>query len=334
MNNIINAAVHDLQRGPQGFKIVQGQDKLVVTHTVQRVINELHDLYARRASKSYGKFSDQLTYSETKTYLGDYLAVGPDGFADLTAKMMVTLQNSARTRNAAAGGHVFFAHFERDNHQYLLVAIITDKLGANLTGNLDVQDVVHLDVDGFRFAGRINMTAWLDQQERYIGFLKGKGSVSEYFKEFLGCDTVIQARQDTSQLVETLKEFTLQKQMSAADREEFLTKAKGICERLASSQREIDFEEFANELFPSAPTELSEVLGSPERKLNDGFIPDRRALVPLKKFKGKTSSWSVEFDRQALTDGSIIFDADANTLTFKGLPVELVMELKRETIDE
>lgn len=260
MNNIINAAVHDLQRGPQGFKIVQGQDKLVVTHTVQRVINELHDLYARRASKSYGKFSDQLTYSETKTYLGDYLAAGPDGFADLTAKMMVTLQNSARTRNAAAGGHVFFAHFERDNHQYLLVAIITDKLGANLTGNLDVQDVVHLDVDGFRFAGRINMTAWLDQQERYIGFLKGKGSVSEYFKEFLGCDTVIQARQDTSQLVETLKEFTLQKQMSAADREEFLTKAKGICERLASSQREIDFEEFANELFPSAPTELSEVL--------------------------------------------------------------------------
>lgn len=333
MNKIINAAVHDLQRNPQGFKIVQGQDKLALTGTVQRVIDELHDLYARRASKSYGKFSEQLAFSETETYLKEYLGVGQEGFADLTAKMMVTLQNSARTRNAATGGHVFFAHFERDNSQYLLVAIITDKLGATLTRNLEVQDVVHLDVDGFRFAGRINMTAWTCQQERYIGFLKGKGNVSEYFKEFLGCDTIIQARQDTGQLVEVLKDFALKKQMPAAEREEFLTKAKSICERLAASQREIDFEEFSNELFPRAPRELSEVLGDPERKLNDGFIPDRRALVPLKKFKGKTSSWSVEFDRQALTDGSISYDADANTLTFKGLPEELSIELKRETTD-
>src|SRR3546814_7869702 len=90
---------------------------------------------------------------------------------------------------------------------YLLVAIITDKLSAALTSQRDVRDVRHLDLDGFRFAGRINLTAWAIGDERYISFLKGKGDVSEYFRHFLGCDSVVQERVDTSNLVAALKEI-------------------------------------------------------------------------------------------------------------------------------
>ena len=78
-----------------------------------------------------------------------------------------------------------------------MVAIINDKLGAALTKDLDIADIKHLDLDGFRFAGRVNITAWLEDADRYIGFLKGKGDVAEYFKEFLGCDTTIQDKEDT-----------------------------------------------------------------------------------------------------------------------------------------
>lgn len=89
--------------------------------------------------------------------------------------MMDTLRRQAATKSASAGGHVFFAQFRREARDYLLVAIITDKLSATLTANLDMEDVQHLDLDGFRFAGRINLTGWAAGEERYISFLKGEG---------------------------------------------------------------------------------------------------------------------------------------------------------------
>src|SRR3546814_9324755 len=102
----------------------------------------------------------------------------------------------------------------REGQEYLLVAISTDKQSVELTSQRDVRDVRHLDLDGFRFAGRINLTAWAIGDERYISFLKGKGDVSEYFRHFLGCDSVVQDRVDTSNLVAALKEFVAEAKMA------------------------------------------------------------------------------------------------------------------------
>jgi nucleoid-associated protein len=251
-------------------------------------------------------------------------------FSALTLKMMKTLQLQAQRRTNAAGGHVFFAHFERDGQQFLLVAIVHDKLGAALTLDMDVQDVQHLDMDGFRFAGRININGWLARESRYIGFLKGKGDVSDYFKEFLGCEITTQDRKDTSDLVAVLKEFTEDQKMSTVDMDNFLNHAKAICERLASRREALEFTALANELVPSNPTALLNLLTDPIRELNDGFIPHRRALNSLVKFKAKTPLWSVEFDREAITGGSILYNPNDNTLTIKDLPQELSEQLRVE----
>jgi nucleoid-associated protein len=158
-NQIINVAIHDLERGEDGFRAKTGNDHLKVTPTTQRVVDELYELYSRRASKSHGKFSVADDAAPTEKHLRDYLADKSD-FADLTDKMMATLKHQAGLKNAAQGGHVFFAHFDRDSRQFLLVAILNDKLSAALTSSYDVADVQHLDMDGFRFAGRINLTGW------------------------------------------------------------------------------------------------------------------------------------------------------------------------------
>ncbi len=234
--------------------------------------------------------------------------------------MMETLKAQAGYKGAATGGHVFFAHFEREGRQYLLIAIVNEKLGASMTSDLDVQDVRHLDMDGFRFAGRINMTGWANGEERYIGFLKGKREVSEYFKEFLGCDTTVQNRRDTAELVQALMAFAIDEGMDTPSKDDFLARAKTICERSAKAQEELSFEALANELSPQDPERLMTVLADPDLRLNDGFVPDRRALGPLIKFKGKTPTWSIEFNRDAITRGNVRFNAEDNTLTLTGLP--------------
>lgn len=329
-NKIVHVAIHDLLRTPEGFQVKIGKDQLAITKTTQRVIDDLYDLYSRRASKSHGKFSVNEDYSPTQKYLREYVDGGLKEFGVLTTNLMTTLQKQAGYKGAATGGHVFFSHFEREARQFLLVAIINDKLGAALTRELDVQDVQHLDMDGFRFAGRINISGWTAQEERYIGFLKGKGNVSDYFKEFLGCDTTIQERQDTADLVRTLKSFADTQGMTGADKDTFLSRAKDICDRSARSREEIGFEALANELMPKSPDVLLNVLTAPDLKLNDGFVPDRRALSSLVRFKARTALWSVEFEREALSGGKIRFDPADNTLTLTDLPEELTTQLKAE----
>lgn len=332
-NQIINVAIHDLERGEDGFRVKTGNDHLAVTATTQRVIDELYELYSRRASKSYGKFSTADDVAPTEKHLRDYLDQSID-FAKLTDQMMSTLKHQAGLRNAAQGGHVFFGHFSRDGRQFLLVAILNDKLSAALTKSYDVADVQHLDMDGFRFAGRINLTGWAANEERYIGFLKGKGAVSEYFMAFLGCDNTVQVRQDTTDLVQALKSYADRQGIVGGARDEFLGKAKAICDRASRNREEIEFEALANELVPREPQTLLSVLTDPERKLNDRFVPDRRALNSLVKFKGKTAQWSVEFERDALSGGKVRYDANENTLTLLGLPDELTAQLRNELLED
>ena len=329
-NTIYKVAVHDLKKTVSGFDVVLGKDDLATSPTAKRVIDDLHELYGRRTSKSHGRFSPNAADYPTEGHLKEYLDASAGDFSALTQKLMTTLQLQAQRRPGATGGHVFFAHFGRDARQYLLVAIVNDKLGAALTQDLEVRDVQHLDMDGFRFAGRINLTGWLAGDARYVGFLKGKGDVSEYFREFLGCDATTQERQDTADLVRALKDFAEAEGMAQEAKDDFLGRAKSICERSIKARSELELEALSNELLPSNPRSLLDVLTDPDRGLNDNFIPHRGALGSLVRYRAKTPLWSLDFSREALSQGAIRFDPKAKTLTIRNLPPEFSAQLDAE----
>lgn len=325
--SVFHVAIHHLQRVNDIYQVKPGNSAITVTRTAKRLVDDLHQLYARRASKAYGKFAADAVNYPTSVNLRKYLD-GNSDFAALTLALMATLQKEAQTKSASTGGHVFFAHFEREGSQYFLVAIVTDKLSAALTKSDDLEDVTHLDIEGFRFAGRVSLSGWAGGEERYIGFLKGKGSVSEYFKEFLGCDTTILNRVETTSLVEALKAFADKQKFDTNRRDEFMERALNICDRDARAGKPVEFAILANELYPEEPETLTEVLS--DRKLNDGFVADRRALKGLVNFKKRTPNWSVEFDRRALHSGKVRYNAKENAITLFDVPDDF----KRELIDE
>ncbi len=330
VDKVVQVAIHDLRRNETGnLDTVLGNAQLDVSKTVVRVVNQIYAMYAGKASKAHGRFSDDVTNYPAQTYVSDFHQSGYRAFSELTEKLMATLTVQAR-RKAATGGHVLFAHLERDKDTYLLVAIINDKLGALLTKEFDMADVNHLDLDGFRFAGRVNITAWRAKADRYIGFLKGKGDVAEYFKEFLGCDTTVQEISDTKTLIRILEQFADPSENNVKDKHEFLQRAYDICERHVRNSEPLDFEAFANELLPEKPDRLTAALGNPDLALGDGFVPSKRALSALVRFKAKTSDWTVEFDRSALATGKIVYDPDKKTITLYELPADLIEELDRE----
>lgn len=304
---------------------------MTVSPVAQRVIDDLHKLYGRRTGKAHGRFAVDEDHYPTQRHLRDYLDGDGQGFRHMTEEMMRTLLARARRTANAGFGHVFFAHFEDDAGQFLLITILNDKIGAALTGDLSgVSDAPHLDLDGFRFAGRIAIEGWRTGEKRYVGFLKGKGDVADYFKDFLGCEATMLEKAETQRLVEALRAFTDEAGMDLAERETFLSRAKGICARSYREHEELDFQTFANELVPDDPASLVAVLADPARGLSEGFVPDARTLKLLVSYRAKTPLWSIEFDRSALTAGQIEYRAAEDVLIVRGLPDDLKAKLSED----
>ncbi|KQO86644.1 hypothetical protein ASF32_24145 [Methylobacterium sp. Leaf91] len=94
-NTIIRVAIHDLTKTQGAFVVKHGKSDLKVTQTMQRVIDDLTALYAKRTSKSYGKFAVDEDRFPTEKHLRAYLNVQPNDFTTLTHKMMETLKAQA-----------------------------------------------------------------------------------------------------------------------------------------------------------------------------------------------------------------------------------------------
>lgn len=329
-NTIVSVVVHDLVKNEGVFTVDPRDEQLTVTGTVQRLVDELSDTYAKRAGKSHGRFEDDEENFPVKKYVREHFVTRESGFYELSILMMNTLATKA-SKTAATGGHVFICHITRDKKEFLYVAILTEELGAALTADKDVEDSLYLDINGFRLAGRIDITSWTDGSERYLSFIKGRkqDKVSEYFKAFLGCNSNIVAATESNTLIAALESFATSKAFNEEERDAFFTKAHMICYDLANKDEPLHIEPFANELWPSDPLELVEVLSSPDIKLTEGFVPDKRVLRRLVKFSGKTKQWKIEFTRTAIQEGQIIFNED-ETLTIRDLPKDLLVRLRKE----
>lgn len=329
MNNIIALAIHDLNRVEGTYSVALSDNLLPISTTAERVINTIYDLYNRRTAKSHGRFT---TANECRTeiHVTDYMTSANQDFLLLTSSMMDTLADEAGKKAASEGGHVFFAHFQRDANEYLLVTIITDTLSAALTTR-GMTDVETLDLAGFRFAGRINLTGWSDNRDRYLSFLNGKGTLSDYFRDFLGCDSAILERKDTLSLVSALQAFTVSEDMSESEATKFLLEAKDYLSKANKAKEQVDFDAMANRLMSSEPSRLSAYLADTDRQLNAGFVPNASAIKALVHLSAENPKmWTVDFSREAVDKSIVRFDAETNSLTLFDVPSELVDQMRAQ----
>ncbi|MBZ6068509.1 nucleoid-associated protein [Aeromonas schubertii] len=323
--------LHDLIKGSDSFRVQERGEPLKVTTTIKRLVGQILDEYKKRSGKSHGHFEDNQDEFPVQKYLKEYFIDRTLDFQGATKLMMYNLCHHVKG-TASTGGHVFFSHITRNNKDYFIVSIITDELGAAITKNMDVTDNIHLDIKGFRVAGRIDLSSWIDGGTQYLSFIKGRGQrvVSDYFQNFLGCNSRVAAAAATNILIDAIESFSSDICLTAEEKNVFMNKAKDIGYRMSKSDTSFDARVFANELYPQDPEYLLSVLCDPDLKLSEGFVPDARSLKRLVTFYGKTTSWKLEFNRSALTYGLIRFNDD-ESLTITNLPSELREQLRTET---
>lgn len=323
--------IHRLGKDGDRFVPRLRDDLNALSNTNLKVVRKLVDEYSRRSGKAHGKFEPDVANYPVQSHISNYYVEKNCNFLEATKSMMETLCAKAQGTSATAGG-VIIAETEQDGVEHLMVAIVTEQWGAAMNSDMELADSDTLDLKGFRFAGRVNLSEWTGGGETYLSFLRGKGQVAGYFMEFLGCTDSVSDKAETQTLKDALEDFALQTRLSDEKKKEFFDKAFDICERHRSKRIPIDLEIFANELWPDDPKGLTDVLSEPDRKLSDGFIPDRRVFRAFVQFSGQTASWKVEFSREAI-NRDIIFNED-ETITLKNVPVELKERLRREVESE
>lgn len=331
---ISRVIVHDLIKAKGGPATVDLRDtELTVTPLVQSVIDTLAFEYRRRASKSHGRFVEDTTNVPVPDLIRQYVIDETLEFVPLTKSMLASLRDRAEQQSAATGGHVLIAHIvEQDGEDALLIAILTDEIGAAISKSKDMLEARYLNMKGFRYAGRVSLTGFTENAERYVSFLRGAGKeVSDYFKIFLGCDTTVVALAETKKLTSVLRTFATAQGMNETERADFLKQANDFCLTLAKSGELLEIEPFANKLWSNAPQDLISALEDPAIALSAGFVPHRQGLRDLVRFAGgRAGFWKVEFERQAILDGDVVFEPREKTLTFRNLPEDLVARLQEE----
>lgn len=335
LTTVKNAIVHTML-AENGSVRVDPRDKVLkVGPLAQRLVDTLYGVYKRRASKLHGKFNDNIEVAPAQKHARDYLLDRQtNDFCKFTERMTELLCDKAKNTSATTG-HVFFAHIDGDNREYLLIAVVTNEIDLALSEAKELEEAEHLDLKDFRFAGRIDVNAWRDGQDRYVSFLKGTKEVSNYFMAFLGCDTTIAALKDTLTLTNAVKQFAQTAErdgqpLSDEDRDKFLATVDAHCREIASSGQPLVIDVLCNVAWPDAPEQLRTAITGDNVSINDGFTIDRRGLQGLVRFSGEGNHWKLQFEREALADHKVTFNAKDRTITLRDPSDELVKQLLQE----
>lgn len=334
-NTIDAVVIHKLVKERQGkATIVTRPTLLKLTDPVKKLVHDIHVLYASRTGKGYGRFETDETNFPSARILRETYKDKTKSFLDATHELMSVLATKAGQASLATGGYVLMAQLSNSKGaSWFIVAIITNVKGSAINDDsLEIVDSVHVDLNNLRVAGRVNLKDWLsdDHEVRYIGFLKQRGEVSDYFKLFLGCNELIASTEETKKLVKVLKGFARTSGLDREKQEAFLKSAYDYCQERRKDDQPLILESLTNAIWPEDPKALQEALTAGDVQIADGFVPDGRSLNAFVRIKAKTAFWSVEIDRQALVSGQAKYDPEKGTLTLTDLPSGLVAELNTE----
>lgn len=311
-------------------ELASAQSGVALALDVQReqahaLLEGVLEQYTSRLGKGYGRPGD-LDDAQVRRWLTAHVK---DQSLDFPALCQLWY---AHAKQCLQGGPVpgqwlMFARLQQGSAEVILLALLPQKQVLQMQqGHLQVQSI--LDLPAIQLAGRIDLTAWLQGTERCIGFLRGRGDGSPGFKRLLGCEDVMVPLKETQKLVQGLTRFAEEEAVPAERRDQVFAQMHGALEALGERGAPLALDELIKQSWPEAPARLQTVLA--EQTVADGFVPDRRALKPLTRFKAAGEHWRLEFDRRSLRSGEVIYERQHDRLVLTGLPESLRAALQSD----
>jgi nucleoid-associated protein len=330
---IRHCIVHLIDKKPDGSPaVLHARDsELQASQSIEYMLADLNESYTAKQGKGWGFFHAESGAHPLSGWLKQYL----DNDTDFTAFSRVAvehLQKLMEESNLSTGGHVIFAHYQQGMTDYLAIALLHHSEGVAVNEALDVTPSRHLDLAQLHLAARVNLSEWQNnkQSKQYISFIKGKNGkkVSEYFRDFIGCQEGVDGPGETRTLLKAFSDFVESEDLPEDDARE---KTQALVD-YASSQSKMGepmaLEELSGLLDEERPRAFYDHIRNKDYGLSPEIPADKRTLNQFRRFTGRAEGLSISFEAHLL-GSKIEYDEDAGTLIIKGLPTQLTDQLKR-----
>jgi nucleoid-associated protein len=305
-------------------------NELPIDARLTALADQVRSIYDKTTSRGNGRFDpdeDAFPFSRMLREFKDTKRT----FVQLSHSTLTLISARMREELFATGGFVLFLNYTNLQREWLLVVMLKQAaMTAINPETLEIEESRALDVDHMHEAARVDVTKWLDGQEPYLTFAKGRvgrADVTRYFRNALGCTDYTEAKANTTYLIEAFEHYaddqgwTKEQKQNGRERlhSEFVVKNRANEPiRLEGASAIINHDE------PAAFAEF--VRGHDELyPISDEFAPHPDTYRRLKRLRGKIGNVSISFDIGDLENGFLHYDdqGDAHTLTLTRLSDDL-----------
>lgn len=330
---IRHCIVHLIDKKPDGSPaVLHARDsELATSQAMENLLADLNESYNAKQGKAWGLFHEESGAYPFSGWLKAYL----DGEQDFTAfsrQAVEHLQKLMEESNLSTGGHVLLAHYQQGMTDYLAIALLHHSEGVAVTDALDVTPAKHLDLSQLHLAARINISEWQNnkQSKQYISFIKGKNGkkVSDYFRDFIGCQEGVDGPGETRTLLKAFSDFVESEDLPEEQAREKTKTLVGYASGQAKLGEPITLEELSGLIDEERPKAFYEHIRNKDYGMAPEFPADKRTLSQFQRFTGRAEGLSISFEAHLL-GSKIEYDEGRDMLIIRQLPTQLKDQLKR-----
>ena len=330
---IRHCIVHLIDKKPDGSPaVLHARDsELAESTAIENLLADLNDSYNAKQGKAWGFFHAESGAHPFSGWLKEYLD-SEKTFTEFSRVAVEHLQKLMEESNLSVGGHVLFAHYQQGMTDYLAIALLHHSEGVAVNAELDVTPSRHLDLSQLHLAARVNLSEWRNNQnsKQYISFIKGKNGkkVSDYFRDFIGCQEGVDGPGETRTLLKAFSDFVESEDLpEEAAREKTQTLVEYATSQTKAGEP-VTLEELSSLIDEDRPKAFYDHIRNKDYGLSPEIPADKRTLNQFRRFTGRAEGLSISFEAHLL-GSKIEYDEEAGTLTIKGLPTQLMDQLKR-----
>ncbi|GAC14224.1 nucleoid-associated protein YejK [Aliiglaciecola lipolytica] len=328
----------------QELTVVPKSSCFDISPDIETLAHQINQVFNQKPGKGVGSFIQETDSSSEGEEQNDVVAnsefqnellamvADPDSFIDFSVASCEKLKKSMVEMASVETGFVIFSHYEFLATEYLMIALLNTKQHVEITDTLELTYSDHLDLAKMQLAVRIDLTQLKTQpeQNRYVSFIKGRmgRKVSDFFMHFIGCEELVDIKQQNKQLLKTVDEYIASEQLDKSEQQQTRQIVSDYYKAKLEQGDDIQIEELSQSLPQEGGRNFIDFNQQSETPLETSFQADRSALKTLAKFSGQGGGISLSFDR-ALYGDRVQYDANSDTLLIKGVPPNLKDQLTR-----
>lgn len=337
----INAIVaHRIFRHSPGsaFELQLRNDLFALNGKLEELAYELKAQFIRKGGKSYGRFSEDIGEFPLPSWLKD-TREDRLGFLSFTQKAMQQFQQSLEGAESLLDAYLVFVDERLEAGDTLSVYLVEHMSGLYLDGDLQIDESLYLDINGFTLAAKAQLQDWVDgESNTYLTLIRSRGDkdIADAFTNFVAFTDKHDIKQETAEFLKVVDDFsqTLDETTAKITR----TKVANYCLEQNKAGKTVTIEDLshnlAEEIKSYEPERFVRYVETAKPDIKPEFIPHAGQIRSYVRISGRNESLSMSFASDCL-GREIEYDATNDVLTIKNLPpslkARLIKHLKETT---